>query len=89
MKIALCLSGYVGYFSQFKVGSLDSQPSKPLPIEIGHESLEKYFIQDKDGFVSQQSLGEEMRAEHTHKVIEALQGDVKPVKFKITEDFNV
>ena len=48
MKIALCLSGYVGYFSQFKVGSLDSQPSKPLPIEIGYESLEKYFIQDKD-----------------------------------------
>lgn len=36
-----------------------------------------------------QFTGEEMRLEHTHKVIEALQGDVKPVKFKIAEDFNV
>ena len=36
-----------------------------------------------------QFTGEEMRLEHTHKVIEALQGDVKPVKFKISEDFNV
>jgi len=48
MKIALCMSGYIGYMNQFKVGSVDSQDSKPLPIGIGYESLEKYFIQDKD-----------------------------------------
>ena len=33
--------------------------------------------------------GEEMRLDYTHKVIEALQGDEKPLKFKISEDFNV
>ena len=36
-----------------------------------------------------QFTGEEMRLEYTHKVIEALQGDEKPLKFKISEDFNV
>ena len=30
-----------------------------------------------------------MRLDYTHKVIEALQGDEKPLKFKISEDFNV
>ena len=36
-----------------------------------------------------QFTGEEMRLDYTHKVIEALQGDEKPLKFKISEDFNV
>jgi len=36
-----------------------------------------------------QFTGDEMKKDYTHKVIEALQGDEKPVKFKISEDFNV
>ena len=36
-----------------------------------------------------QFTGEEMRLDYTHKVIEALQGDEKPLKFKISENFNV
>ena len=48
MKIALCMSGYVGYTNQFKVGSIDSQDSKPLPIEIAYKTIKKYLIQDYD-----------------------------------------
>jgi len=36
-----------------------------------------------------QFTGEEMKLDYTHKVIEALQGGEKPLKYKISEDFNV